>query len=124
MMVTMLSINLTSCSNNDEDDGGNSADKVVGAWSKKMSDGSYVGCRFDANGAAYFDTWTNSPKWRDPGTWSVSGNEITGKSPYGVVAITATFSVSSDGKTLTLKNVQTPDEWKIFRNLEGKLTRM
>lgn len=132
LMATAFCVTLSSCSNdddsNDNNGGGSGAatTSIVGVWYKAMSEGQYVGCRFDANGDAYFETWQSAPTWSiEPAKWTVSGNTITVKAPSGIVAFTANFVISSDGKKLTFSNPQTPDQWKVFKNLAGsELTKM
>ena len=132
LMATAFCVVLSSCNKDDDNSSGGSGDSsatttsIVGIWYKAMSEGEYVGCRFDANGKAYFETWESAPTWKmEPATWTVSGNTITVKAPSGIVAFTANFVISSDGKKLTFSNPQTPEQWKIFRSLAGsELTKM
>ena len=97
---------------------------IVGGWSKWLSGNTIIGCRFDANGDAYFDTWTTSPSWKDPGKWTVSGNTLTVKSQEEKVIFTCNFLVTDEGKSIIIANVQTADEWQFLSNLEGELFRM
>ena len=131
LMTTAFCVILSSCSKDDDNNNGGgsgsstTAASIVGAWYKAASGNGYVGCRFDANGNAYFDTWTTAPSWdMEPATWTVSGNTIVVKAPSGIVAFTANFVISSDGKKLTISNPQTPEQWNIFKSLAGELTKM
>ena len=133
-MATAFCVCLSSCNKDDDNNSGGSDDSgsgatttsIVGIWYKATSDGQYVGCRFDANSDAYFETWKSAPSWKMvPAKWKVSGNTITVTAPSGIVAFTANFVISSDGKKLTFSNPQTPEQWKVFRNLAGsELTKM
>lgn len=134
LMATAFCVCLSSCNKDDDNNSGGSDDSgsgatttsIVGIWYKATSDGQYVGCRFDANSDAYFETWKSAPSWKMvPAKWKVSGNTITVTAPSGIVAFTANFVISSDGKKLTFSNPQTPEQWKVFRNLAGsELTKM
>jgi hypothetical protein len=98
---------------------------LEGAWSKLLPDNTtHFGCRFDANGDAYFTTWTVSPSWENPGKWIVSGNELTVKSAEGDVILTCNFLVDVEGKYIRFTNLQIASQWQFLTDLEGVLDRM
>jgi len=126
VMLAVSSVSLVSCGKDDVVHGGKTiiVYSIVGGWSKWLSGNTIIGCRFDANGDAYFDTWTASPNWADPGKWTVSGNVLTVKNLEEKVIFTCNFLVSEEGKSVAITNVHTADEWQFLSNLEGELVRM
>lgn len=126
VMAAVSSVSLVSCGKDDVVHTGKTivVYSIVGGWSKWLSGNTIIGCRFDANGDAYFDTWTTSPSWKDPGKWTVSGNLLTVKSQEEEVIFTCRFLVTEEGKSIIITNVQTVDEWQFLRDLEGELPRM
>ncbi len=126
VMLAVSSVGLVSCGKDDVVHGGKTivVYSVVGGWYKWLTSSTIIGCRFDANGDAYFDSWSNSPSWEDPGKWSVSGNVLTVKSQEEEVIFRCNFFVTEEGKSVIISNVQTTDEWQFLNNLEGELVRM
>ena len=126
VMAAVSSVSLVSCGKDDVVHTGKTivVYSIVGGWSKWLSGSTIIGCRFDANGDAYFDTWSTSPSWKDPGKWTVSGNTLTVKSQEEKVIFTCNFLVFEEGKSLYITNVQTADQWQFLSNLEGELDRM
>ena len=124
--VAVSSVSLVSCGKDDVVHIGptNIVYSIVGGWSKWQSGNTIIGCRFDSNGDAYFDTWSTSPSWKDPGKWTVSGNTLTVKSQEEKVIFTCNFLVTDEGKSIIIANIQTADEWQFLSNLEGELFRM
>ena len=68
VMLAVSSVGLVSCGKDDVVHGGKTivVYSVVGGWYKWLTSSTIIGCRFDANGDAYFDSWSNSPSWEDP----------------------------------------------------------
>lgn len=126
LIVAVSSVNLVSCGKDDVVHGGKTivVYSIVGGWYKWLSGSLYIGCRFDFNGDAYFDTWTTSPSWENPGKWAVSGNVLTVKSQEEEIIFTCNFLVAEEGKSVFITNVHTTDEWQFLSNLEGELDRM
>ena len=126
VMVAVSSVSLVSCGKDDvvHDGKSNIVYSVVGGWSKLQSNNTYLGCRFDSNGDAYFDAWTVSPSWKDPGKWTVNGNTLTVKSQEEKVIFTCNFHVDEGGKKVFFTNVQTSEQWQHLSNLEGELSQM
>lgn len=126
IMLAVSNVSLVSCGKDDVVHGGKTivVYSVVGGWYKWLTSSTIIGCRFDANGDAYFDTWSTSPTWVNPGKWSVSGNVLTVRSQEEEVFFRCNFFVTEEGKSVIISNVQTTDEWQFLNNLEGELVRM
>lgn len=80
--------------------------ELVGIWTQY--DGGYRGFKLDANGDARYYEWApgytvdwNSSKLR-VGKWYVNDNVLTFIDPNGKVVYSSSFTLSNDGKTLTL----------------------
>lgn len=128
-IVAVSSVSLVSCGKDDVVHIGNTniVYSIEGGWSKWLSGSTFIGCRFDSNGDAYFATWTTSPSWENPAKWNVSGSVLTVKSQdeEEEVIFTCNFVVYNEGKSLYIFNVQTSEQWQILNNLEeSELTRM
>ncbi|MCR5535661.1 MAG: hypothetical protein K6F47_10920 [Bacteroidaceae bacterium] len=125
VLAVVLGFVLSACGKDDvvHDGKSNIVYSVVGGWSKLQSNNTYLGCRFDSNGDAYFDAWTVSPSWKDPSKWTVSGNTLTVKSQEEVI-FTCHFHVDEGGKKAFFTNVQTSEQWQHLSNLEGELSQM
>lgn len=128
MMVTVSGVSLSSCSHDDgvnyEGSNRRIIISIVGSWSKVLSGDERVGCRFDSNGNVYFDRWTVNPEWVDPCKWIVNANKVIVTTPSGIIAFTADFFVSSDGKYIVFSNVNTLNDWTEFRSLTGILNKL
>ena len=125
VMLALSSVSLVSCGKDDVTYDHEIVHSLEGAWSKLLPDNTtHFGCRFDANGDAYFATWTVTPSWENPVRWIVSGNELTVKSAEGDVILTCNFLVDVEGKNIRFTNLQIASQWQFLTDLEGVLDRM
>ena len=109
LMVTMMSVSFISCGGDDEGSGGAGDSAIIGKWYSVNS--TYTaGWMFNSNGSRFFGEWGNgrTEKWGDDATgkWSTSGNTltVTWTDEEGSDVEKYTYTVSNDGKTLTLTN--------------------
>lgn len=97
-----------------DNQGGNSGNddnpsELVGIWTQRVDGGGYIGFKLDANGEGRYWEWRSdeTPDWNRirAGKWYVNDNVLTVINPIGEVEDSLPFTLSSDGKTLTLAKI-------------------
>ena len=108
MMVAFMSFSVASCSSDDDPIGDGGDSRIIGTW-YKVEYTNTTAWKFEKNGTCKFTEWgNNEPKdWSKyvAGSWKVSGNKLTAIITYDDGDYDKdiyTYSISEDGKTLTL----------------------
>lgn len=112
MMLALMSVAYVSCSSDDNDDPiGDGADsRIVGTW-YDVNYNYTRAWRFEKNGKCQYTEWgkKGSEEWstdsEDIGKWKVSGDKLNAHWTYSdgdYDDYTFVYSISEDGKTLTL----------------------
>jgi hypothetical protein len=98
--------------------------ELVGIWAQYHTGGAtawYYGIKLNANGDAAYTEWDtkSTPNWTYTGgaKWSVNGNVITIIAPNGSLAYSSAYTLSSNGKTITLEGDTTGGR---FSTLKGE----
>lgn len=110
IIMAFVCVGFASCSSDDDNGGGDSA--LVGKWySFHSSSIDYIEAwQFNSNGSCKYGEWSNgrTEEWGDDasGRWSTSENTliITWSDEEGEDVEKYTYTISDDGKTLTLTN--------------------
>ena len=101
IMVAMLSVGFASCGSDDDNKGGSNS-PLVGTWYNVS--GSYTTAwKFNSDGTCYVSNWSGeNEEWDydDQGRWTTSGNTLS--TTFDDEVEQYTYTISNDGKTLTL----------------------
>lgn len=129
MIMALVCVGFASCGS-DDDKSNNSGfpHELVGIWAQFHKEqafvGYYIGIKLDANGEGAYDEWSynDTPNWSytGGGKWIVKDNVLTGIAPNGSVVYSSFFTLSSDGKTLTLTGDTTGGR---FSTLKGDFVK-
>jgi len=131
MTMAFVCVCFASCGSDDDDDnnnGGGHPSALVGIWAQFHKEeafvGYYIGIKLDANGDAAYTEWSygKTPNWNytGGGKWFVKDNVLTGIAPNGSVVYSSFFTLSSDGKTISLTGDTTGGH---FSTLKGDFVK-
>lgn len=115
LMIPLVGLCVTSCSDDDDSNVGNKA--LVGTWVEKYSDFA-VGIKLDNNGRAYYMEWDiddiDLNEWDDEVSirWSADDEVIRFEEDEDGdhYSEQTHYNISEDGKTLTLYRDEDDDE--------------
>jgi len=130
MIMALVCVGFASCGSDDDNNSKNGGlpHELVGIWTQ-FHQGSatawYYGFKLDANGEAAYDEWDikdSGPNWNytGGGKWFVKDNVLTGIAPNGSVVYSSFFTLSSDGKTISLTGDTTGGH---FNTLKGDFVK-
>ena len=114
MMVAVMSLGIASCGSDDDDDSSSNA-QLVGLWYENDGDYIHAFC-FNADGTGWEGEWrVGSNEKHSARTWKVDGNRLLiYNAKDGDLADDFYYSISSDGKKLTLTDTGKGDVKGVF----------
>ena len=114
VLMTFVCVGFVACGS-DDDDNSSSSSQLIGTW-YQYDNGYIQAFCFNSDGTGWKGEWKQGRDEEHRGfTWKVNGNNLqTFNIKDGDMMDNDTFSISADGKTLTLKDAKDGRDRGVF----------